>query len=210
MSQDARLRAYLLGQATQPLDDPETWARLEVVESTLIDDYVLGTLTGTDRTDFETHYLTTGERRAQVAFARSILQQDRREGRRRMAFTVLPLLMALIAVIWSWKWRPHETAPVLALSENAHRGPGAPKVQISTLGKTLTLELHLSTPPPGPATAVVHRIGLAEPLLQLRRIRARSLVTIPIPSEALEPGDYSITLATGTVYRQDFVFQVEP
>jgi hypothetical protein len=72
----ARLRAYLLGAATEEesvtieeayFEQPDDIHRLRSVEDDLIEDYLAGRLSGEDRGQFERHYLASPGHRARVA-----------------------------------------------------------------------------------------------------------------------------------------------
>jgi hypothetical protein len=82
---DQVLTAYLFGELradeVEQLDeltivDDELAARLDNVETDLIDGYVRGELTGNTRKKFETIYLSSPERRKRVAFAEELMRHD--------------------------------------------------------------------------------------------------------------------------------------
>ena len=103
------LRRYLLGAsdalAREELerrlfsDDEIFWERLSIAEDELIDDYATGALDADDRALFDSHFLSTGERRARLEFARAIHAYARRRepGRhRRMALAALVVSRAAL------------------------------------------------------------------------------------------------------------------
>jgi len=87
------LRRYLLGAADaasateieQRLfsDDGVFWERLAIAEDELIDDYARNALDGEDQALFESRFLVTDERRAQLAFARALGDYARAHSSRR-------------------------------------------------------------------------------------------------------------------------------
>jgi hypothetical protein len=75
------LRRYLLGSLepdvaetleTQLLENDETYQELLVAEAELVDQYIAGELTETERHGFETHLLIGADGQAQVRFARAL------------------------------------------------------------------------------------------------------------------------------------------
>ncbi len=80
-TEKAKLVRYLLGQLPEPeqevletavFSDREKFYQLCEIEDQLIDSYVRGPLTGTDRREFERYYLTEPARRERVEFARAM------------------------------------------------------------------------------------------------------------------------------------------
>src|SRR5690349_10297548 len=75
-----RLRRYLLGRLDDGarekveqglLANPELFEELQVIEEELIDDYLNGSLSTGDRSQFERHFLSTKDRREQLSFGRT-------------------------------------------------------------------------------------------------------------------------------------------
>lgn len=212
MNGEQPLRAHLLGQGPEPLEalllrEPKLRAQLELAESILVDDYVLGSLTAAERLAFEAHYLRSPDRQAKVALASNLLRSARHDRRRQVALFVLPLLVSIAALAWAWQSQSHETATVV-LAHGAQRGSATPRVRLSSSGETLLLELHLAASADGPVTVRVQEIGM-EPVVLIRYPRSPSVLTIPIPVRALHAGDYVAIFDAGAVHRE-FVFQVEP
>lgn len=81
------LRRFLLGELpdaeqmaleTEFFADRELFEQVCEAEKDLVDDYVLGNLSGEDRARFEQHYFATPERRRQVEFARAMMRSQAR------------------------------------------------------------------------------------------------------------------------------------
>lgn len=75
------IKSYLLGQMleqeeseieTRLLTDREFYDELSIVEDELIDQYLGGALSDADRTSFESHFVSSPERRHKVRFARAL------------------------------------------------------------------------------------------------------------------------------------------
>ena len=78
---DQTLRLYVLGELREPsrldveerlVTDPDFFEALGMTEDDLTEEYVEGTLSATDTECFERHYLTTHERRQDLAFFRQL------------------------------------------------------------------------------------------------------------------------------------------
>lgn len=77
----ARIREYLLGQSTSDnaalveerlLTDDELYQEVLIVEDELIDQYVAGLLTESEKESFEKYFLAAPERREKLRFARNL------------------------------------------------------------------------------------------------------------------------------------------
>lgn len=76
-----RIKSYLLGQLAEE-DEPQVEARLlidgefhdelSIVEDEIVDDYLGGKLSDTDRQSFESHFASSSERQQKVRFARAL------------------------------------------------------------------------------------------------------------------------------------------
>src|SRR5262245_29954634 len=75
------LRRYLLGELAEPeqdeiemalLSDAEKVAELEDAEDALIEEYIQGRLSDTEKTRFESHFLVSAEHRQNVEAARML------------------------------------------------------------------------------------------------------------------------------------------
>lgn len=76
-----RIKSYLLGQIpeeaesqieTRLLTDKEFYEELSIVEDELIDQYLAGALSISDRESFESHFVLSSERQQKVRFARAL------------------------------------------------------------------------------------------------------------------------------------------
>ena len=75
------IKSYLLGQMLEPdesqietrlLTDREFYDELSIVEDELIDQYLGGGLSDADRQSFESHFVSSSERKQKVRFARAL------------------------------------------------------------------------------------------------------------------------------------------
>lgn len=75
------IKNYLLGQVSEQeesevemrlLADPEFYDELSIVEDELIDQYLGGALSDTDRKSFQSHFVSSPERHQKVRFARAL------------------------------------------------------------------------------------------------------------------------------------------
>jgi hypothetical protein len=75
------IKSYLLGQIPEPEEsaveerlftDREFYDELSIVEDELIDQYLGGALSDTDRKSFESHFVSSPERQQKVRFARAL------------------------------------------------------------------------------------------------------------------------------------------
>jgi hypothetical protein len=78
---DQNIRRYLLGELSEPeqvaiedraFEDQKVLEQILDVEQDLIDDYVSGDIPEETRRGFETHFLTSAERRKKIAFAKAL------------------------------------------------------------------------------------------------------------------------------------------
>ncbi|HEX6649531.1 MAG TPA: hypothetical protein VF075_08325 [Pyrinomonadaceae bacterium] len=76
-----RIKGYLLGQIPEEdesqveaglLTDPEFYEELSIVEDELIDQYLAGALSVSDRQSFESHFVLSSERQQKIRFARAL------------------------------------------------------------------------------------------------------------------------------------------
>ena len=76
-----RIKGYLLGQVPEEdesqfearlLTDREFYEELSIVEDELIDQYLAGALSVSDRQSFESHFVSSSERQKKVRFARAL------------------------------------------------------------------------------------------------------------------------------------------
>ena len=134
------LRRYLLGAsdalAREELerrlfsDDEIFWERLSIAEDELIDDYATGALDADDRALFDSHFLSTGERRARLEFARAIHAYARRRepGRLgawrwlrsssavpRWAMAAAALLVLTLLPAAVWRMAPGDVTPAVVV-----------------------------------------------------------------------------------------------
>lgn len=199
-----RLREYLLGRL--PAVDNEDSLVLEIAESNLIDEYAMGSLTASDREAFERHFLKTEDRRQRLAMARGIvkLSASRRNRNRLLTVVGTTAAAALLAIVL---FRTAER-PFMTLETNGTRGAEVPEFSLKAAPPTLLLELKVPEPPP-PCTATITRIGDTAPLLTIQvPKRDEAVVRIAFVKSMLTPGEYSVTLSSGTQFQQDFVFRV--
>lgn len=88
---------------TAYFDDDQLFARIQRVEEELIESYAADAMRPAQRLRFETHYLTTPEKRLRVAVVRRLLKTD-------------PVMPPIVAVSWAQRWREQFARWGLALS----------------------------------------------------------------------------------------------
>ena len=76
-----RIKGYLLGQIPEEdesqveaglLTDPDFYEELSIVEDELIDQYLAGALSVSDRQSFESHFVLSSERQQKIRFAKAL------------------------------------------------------------------------------------------------------------------------------------------
>ena len=76
-----RIKSYLLGQIpeeaesqieTRLLTDREFYDEFSIIEDELVDQYLTGALSASDRESFESHFVSSSERQQKVRFARAL------------------------------------------------------------------------------------------------------------------------------------------
>ena len=130
---DGRFVRYLLGDLTPSeeesvekayVSDDEAFHELLAAEEDLIDAYVAGGLSDSDRRRFEERFLVSPERRERVAFARALarLESPAETASRRARLPAwLPLAAALAAITIGGAWL---TGRMRAVDEEARRARG--------------------------------------------------------------------------------------
>lgn len=231
------LRRYLLG-ASEALtreeierrlfsDDEIFWERLSIAEDELIDDYATGALDADDRVLFESHFLSTGERRARLEFARAIHAYARRRAPDRpgtwdwlrspsavprwaMAAAALLVLTLLPAALW--RMAPRDATPAVvavSLSPGLLRGVGTSGVARVNLPQGCDVfHLDLLTGADAYATysATIHEVS-GEPIWSQHRLSGAAReggvsVRLTLPCGLLPENDYWVRL-TGVTPGQE-------
>lgn len=107
-----RIQRYLLGDLTEPeqfaleqqiLGDGEAFEQIEAVENDLIDSYVRGRLTTSQRGLFEKNYLTSTAHRERVAFATDLVSAAD-ESKGRVAAVEKSPASPFGINRWAWAW----------------------------------------------------------------------------------------------------------
>ncbi len=231
------LRRYLLGAsdalAREELerrlfsDDEIFWERLSIAEDELIDDYATGALDADDRALFDSHFLSTGERRAKLEFARAIHAYARRRepGRLgawhwlrsssavpRWAMAAAALLVLTLLPAALWRMAPGDAAPAavaVSLSPGLLRGVGASGVARVNLPQgcdVFHLDLLTGADAYASYSATLHEVS-GEPIWSQHRLSGAARdggvsVRLTLPCGLLPEDDYWIRL-TGVAPGQE-------
>ena len=224
------LRRYLLG-ASEALareeierrlfsDDEVFWERLSIAEDELVDDYATGALDADDRALFESHFLSTGERRANLAFARAIHDYaERREPNRvsaidwlrspsavpRWAMAAAALLVLTLLPAALWRMAPGDATPAVvsvSLSPGLLRGAvtsGVARVNLPQGCDVFHLDLHTGADAYATYSATVHEVS-GEPIWSQHRLTGAARnggvsVRLTLPCGLLPENDYWIRLS---------------
>ena len=219
-----KLRRYLLGQLAEDaraevekdlLANDVLFEELLVLEDEIIDEYLAEKLTRNDRAAFERHFLITPERHEQVNFARAFKRHLARNQLpvrsiwpgflyKQTAATRVALigLMVAIAVAGVWLLSSRRSAPqsfatLTLTASQATRSEGSeiPRLKLPLRESNLRLVLIL---PEGSASAASYRAVIETALGTTKTLDAtvqddRS-VTVTVPANELQRGDYSIKL----------------
>jgi hypothetical protein len=226
---------YLLGRLSEEartavdqkvFADRDAFEELLAAEDDLVDDYVRGRLSKTDRIAFDKVYSTTKARIEKVDLAQALLQQTNAESAAARRFSwfgrwrYLPVAAALLlcAGAVSWVWWPRNTRAPLVGSrvEEAHQKPsGALAVLVLEPGLLRDSASREPLRVPKDAGEIemrayleVEGFGLAEAQLKTPegkviwtgenlRVDSKHLVTMRIPAYRVESGDYLLSIQGG-------------
>jgi len=230
------LRRYLLGASEAPAreeierrlfsDDEVFWERLSIAEDELIDDYATGALDADDRALFASHFLSTGERRARLEFARAIHAYARRRepGRLstwdwlrsssavpRWAMAAAALLVLTLLPAALWRMAPGDATPAavsVSLSPGLLRDAGAGVARVTLPDGCDTFHLDLLTSADAYATysATVHEVS-GDPIWSQHKLSGAARdggvsVRLTLPCGLLPENDYWVRL-TGVAPGQE-------
>lgn len=227
------IKRYLLGQLPEQaesdvegrlLTDRDFYDELSIVEDELIDQYLGGALSDSDRRSFETHFVSSPERRQKVRFARALrkyvaVSADRNKSSRPSFFNfplsrpAITLAMAacliLVAGATFFLIQYRYRAPggkVLAIELTP--GPltrGGDDVKEFSLGSDVgSVRLQLDLPENDYQTyeAVVRDASMRDVLttgkLEPEIVNGVAAVTINVKADLLAPGDYRVNLSGTT------------
>lgn len=205
---DQQIRQHLLGHAR--LDDELLTGRqarlqLEIAESNLIDEYAMAEMSSTDRRHFEQNFLITDDRRERLAMARGVVRMAARRRTRRWLVSGGGAAAAAIAIgVFVLRSDPQP----YTLDPNSQRGAAAPlEIELHNAPQVIVLRLNVPEPPP-PCIATLTRIGDPVPVATIQ-VPQRDLpyVQLALDKSTLTPGDFSVSLQSGTLFQQDFVFR---
>lgn len=202
MGMDDTLVRYLLGslpeEESQPLDelsiaDEDFAARLQAVETDLIDAYVAGVLSPDERIQFEAVYRVAAEGRARIGFARALAARTRTSRQSHRGYQPLvAAALVLLAVGGYWLIRPNRSEPAPA--------PSAAQVQSAPSSGAATgspAPPFAATPPP---SMTVVSFVLAAPTRSapgapdLAVAEGRVIVELRLEIEGDDFPDYDATL----------------
>lgn len=205
---ELQLRQHLLGPAPlapELLADRHTRLQLEIAESNLIDEYAMSALTSAEAELFERNFLTTEDRRERLAMARAVVKMSARRRTRR--WLISASAAATAALVIAFFVRPSDP-PAYTLEPNSQRSVSAPlEIALVNAPQVLVLRLNVPEPPP-PCVATLTRIGDPSPVVTIQvPQRDRPFVQLALDKSTLTPGDYAISLQSGTAFQQDFIFR---
>lgn len=147
-------------------DDDVAW-RIRAIENDLVDSYVRGELTGTRRTEFETVYLATPERRNRIARARALASAAHERTHSRSAWQKWAIAAALaIAIPSFWFLSTRDDGVV----------PEAPQPVPTVESAPAPAPPSVATPPATPAPMSVVSLLLPPPT---RAARAQDVLSLP-------------------------------
>jgi hypothetical protein len=237
-------RAYLLGrlpaEARDQMDDEyftdrETFEEMLAAENDLVDEYVRGQLSGSDRKAFEREYLNTPEGRQKVALARTLVQYVDASAPlavRRQPFWMRPVwvvcftcvLLTVAAGIWWNAGRPGPrqdaavqppavssgATAVLVLTPGLLRDETGSRTLVIPAGASqVELRAHLELQGYSTFDAVVKTPeGIAIWSGQGLRVGPGQVLSIGIPGSRLAAGDYVLSVSSGAVDAGEFFFRV--
>ena len=219
-----KLRRYLLGQLAEDaraevekdlLANDELFEELLVLEDEIIDEYLAEKLTMNDRAAFARHFLVTPERQEQVNFARAFkrhLAGNKLPVRsfwpgflyKQTAATRAALIVLMVAIVVGGVWllngrrsAPQSFATLTLTASQATRSEGSevPRLKLPLRESNLRLVLIL---PEGSASGAGYRAVIETVLGTTKTLDATSQddrsVTVTVPANELQRGDYSIKL----------------
>ncbi len=199
-------------------DDEIFWERLSIAEDELIDDFATGALDADDRDLFVSHFLTTGERRAKLEFARAIHDHARGRGIERhgawgwlrsssavprwaMAAAALLVLTLLPAALW--RMTPGDATPAavaVSLSPGLLRdaGAGVARVHLSDGCDVFHLDLLTGADAFATYSATVHEVS-GEPVWSQHKLSGVARdggvsVRLTLPCGLFPENDYWVRL----------------
>lgn len=222
------LRRYLLGGSDAGAreeierrlfsDDEVFRERLSIAEDELIDDYATGALDADDRALFASHFLSTGERRARLEFARAIhAYAGRRETERhgawdwlrsssavpRWAMAAAALLVLTLLPAALWRMAPGDATPAavsVSLSPGLLRdaGAGVARVHLSDGCDVFHLDLLTGADAYATYSATIHEVS-GEPIWTQHALSGVTrdggvAVRLTLPCGLLPENDYWVRL----------------
>jgi hypothetical protein len=213
MPEDAVIRKYLLGEATEDAAASVETAYFSIeqaldevgsAEWDLLDDYLAGRLPAGDRARFERHYLRTPAHRRRLAMAKALAVEAAAQRRPHKVLYFLPLaaaailVLTVVAVVWGLRLPeaahvPGASIVSVQLPLVAVRGEG--ETPTAHLGVAAALELRLE---PGAATAPYALLLRTVEGREVWRGEAADQPVFRIPAAELAAGDYVAELTSGT------------
>lgn len=219
------LKKFLLGQIHEDqrqkieqrlLTDDDYFEELEIVEDELVDEYVAGNTTSTERRIFEEQFLVSDERRGKLRFANVLagpiavaksveLSWAERlknfwtsQGWALRAATVGAFALVVVAVIWLAQPPSPKTFASLALTiSTSERSQGgvATKLKLPIEADAQRLQLNL---PEGVTRADRYRVELIRENGQSQKLtpveQTQQAVVVEIPADQLSRGQYALNL----------------
>lgn len=221
----AEVKKFLLGQIDEDqrqkieqrlLTDDEYFEELEIIEDELVDDYVAGNPTSTERRIFEEQFLVSDERRGKLRFANALARPipvakpvetswtERlkgfwtNQGWALRAATVGAFAIVVVAVIWLARPPSPKSFASLTLTISASersQGGVATKLKLPIEADALRLQLNL---PEGATRADRYRVELIKESGQSQRLtpveQTQQAVVVEIPAAQVARGQYALNL----------------
>ena len=222
------LRRYLLGAADDHVreeieqqlfsDDQVFWERLGIAEDELIADYIAGALDGEERAWFESRFLKTDERRANLEFALALRTYANQRGASRTgvwnwllspaavprwALAAAASFLLVLAPALIWQFGPAGRGPAavaVSLAPGLLRDAGGEVARVQPAPGCQVLHLDLTTGSEAYSAygATIYDVN-GVPLWSQHRLAGAALdgavsIRLTVPCELLPEGDYWVRL----------------
>jgi hypothetical protein len=217
------------------MEDPDLHQQLRGVEAELLDAYVRGRVSASERTSIESFLLTSDSQRRKLEFARALqtaVLTPRPSARPWSMLAAVAASLVLGAGIWWMGWqnlalrrelssRSVETRASSGglssalLRPDTTRGASEPKlIQTPSGTEIIRLELELDTGDENQSYAAElssggNRVWAEEPIRSAPR-GSRFIVPVWIPTRELKPGQYQIKLSVAGKAIDYYYFRLAP
>lgn len=231
---DATARAYLLGELADErmtlfeeslLTNPDTLDQVEDIEHDLVEDYVDGRLSPSERRRFDQHYLASAVHRDRVAFIRALRHlpdatpqtpQTVRMWPRAVVWAAAATILVTVAGWWLRQPTPAGAPPVTAphVAEAPATAPPAPEpTRIAILLAPVITRSGSETPrlvvPDGTGLIDLHLQGdpkrLSRAAVDIRTVDDRPVWSATAPVPAARPDAVTVTLPADRLAADDYI-----